>query len=161
MKKKALIESIEKEASKLRESILDEGKKKAHLVKIKMISDAKMEQKRQIESKKEEIITNCIREIKEELSLIREDQKKYKDLLRAYIDDAKNQLGDDITILCDPKDSTILSNYNIPKKETLSTMGGIIVTSFSSKIQLDYRFETIFNAKEQDIRQTIAKNIFM
>lgn len=153
-------EQAKKDAIKLRQDLLEEGRHKAKLAKIKIISEAKINQKKEIEAKKEEIIIQCFSEAEEELKRLRGDTNKYSELLKSYINDAKAQFGNDITVLCDQKDEDLISKYGVSYDTSISTAGGIVVTQKNGKSQLDYRFEHKFEVLKQELRPKIAKLLF-
>jgi len=160
-KKKAEIEEkTKKEATELRQNLINEGRRLAKLEKIKIISEANINQKKEIEAKKEEIIVQCLDEAQKELNNLRNDSKKYSELLKSYVNDAKTHFGNEITILCDPKDRDTISKLGYSPETTISTNGGIIVMHKDGKSQLDYRFENRYSAFKPDLRKEIAKILF-
>ncbi len=153
-------EKKKNQTAKLREKYIQEAKQKAKLRKIKIISEAKISQKKEIESKKEEIISNCFKKAQDKIKKIR-DSKNYPNLIKSYVDDAKDKFGDKITILCDKRDEDIISKLKVDYKSTISTYGGIIAIEEDANQNLDYRFEKKLDIQKTKLRERVAKTLFM
>ncbi|KON31076.1 hypothetical protein AC478_03325 [miscellaneous Crenarchaeota group-1 archaeon SG8-32-3] len=162
-----------KEASKI---LLRKAENEAEFNKKNSIANSKIKAKWVILSKKETWIDNILKEVKNELKILKQS-KKYLSILEKLIIEAGVTLGGkELVVLLNPQDSALpLKLGNLAKeigektgfktelnmsKEKVEVIGGALVKTADGKVIMDNTFDDILRRREKELRSEIAKILF-
>jgi len=112
--------------------------------------------------KKQELIDKVFKKVLEDLSEKREEEKRK--LLSRFLEEARNDLGDEITILAVKKDYEVIRGLaGKHQKVKVSNKfargkGGFIAAS--QEIEQDYTLDNIVSEKQEKLESEVAKILF-
>ncbi len=169
-----------KEAEKEAEVLLDRAKKdlareKAALeletgkaMKIqgsRAISEAKLEARKALLSAKEEVISSAFEMANERLANL--GSKETESYLTNAIKNAVGILGSDVEVLCNSKDSKLVSKIvsSIDNKISVSSegieyIGGAVIRAKDGSSQIDATLEGVLARIKNELRKEVAEILF-
>jgi len=177
MEAEKILEEAKKEAEKRRNEILKKGEKEAEMIKNRIIAEAKLEVRKKILMKKEELIEKAVKKLKEELIKVPE-RENYRDLLVKLIVDGVVAVGsEEVVVDLNKRDYETLdinSLWEIEKEIERVTnrsvvvrkggivdiVGGAIVRDREGSKICNNSLEAIFERNLGNIRAKIAEVLF-
>ncbi len=139
-----------------------EGKREVESIKRLIISKAQLEGRRELLAAREELMENIIERIK----LNAKNAPRYSEYIRSSIEDAKNVLGEEFTIVCIPEDKDMVEKFVseiAPKAKVVMGAvkhGGIMVKSADGERGVDYSIDALVERKINEIRKKIVSKLF-
>ena len=177
MEAEKILEEAKKEAEKRRNEILKKGEKEAEMIKNRIIAEAKLEVRKKILMKKEELIEKAVKKLKEELIKVPE-RENYRDLLVKLIVDGVVAVGSeevvvdlnkrdyetlDINFLWEiEKEIERVTNRSVVVRKggIVDIVGGAIVRDREGSKICNNSLEAIFERNLGNIRAKIAEVLF-
>ncbi|MBW9224035.1 V-type ATP synthase subunit E [Methanothermococcus sp. SCGC AD-155-E23] len=177
MEAEKILEEAKKEAERRKSEILKKGEKEAEMIKNRIISEAKLEVRKKMLRKKEELIEMAIKKLREELMKLPE-RENYRDLLIKLIVDGAVAVGsEEVVVDLNKRDYEMLdikTLWEIEKEierltnrsvivrrgSTVDIVGGAIVKDRSGSKICDNSLEAIFERNLEHIRAKIAQVLF-
>ena len=177
MEAEKILEEAKKEAERRKSEILKKGEKEAEMIKNRIISEAKLEVRKKMLRKKEELIEMAIKKLREELMKLPE-RENYRDLLIRLIVDGAIAVGSEkVAVDLNKRDYEILdikTLWEIEKEierltkrpvivrrgTTVDIVGGAIVRDIDGTKICDNSLEAIFERNLENIRAKIAQVLF-
>lgn len=172
-----ILEKGRKRAEKEQQAIIDSQTKNVKEKENQEIASINLQARREILTKKEEVISQTMNKAEEELQKFVKKQE-YKKVLQQLITEAGIAIGGGELVVkprkSDKKDiQELLSKTakEITKQtgnkctiqignETIDAMGGVIVHSKDESITIDNTFNARLDQKKDDLRNTIAQMLF-
>jgi V/A-type H+-transporting ATPase subunit E len=129
------------------------------------ISEAKLEARKMNLAAKEEVITKAFELANERFkTLVAQKTESY---LNRAIREGVSLLGNDVIVLCNSKDSQMVSkiasgiNSQIGvSSEGIDILGGAIIRTKDEKAQIDVTFEGVMKRMKGDLRREVAQILF-
>ncbi|MFW9921749.1 MAG: V-type ATP synthase subunit E [Candidatus Thorarchaeota archaeon] len=173
---KEILEKAKDSADKEKNTIIDSESKMITELEKQQISSINLQSRREILQKKEEEIIKAFELAKEELKKF-PSKAAYTKTLEALILEAGKAIGGgDLLVRARKEDKTKLADLtNLAKeitkitntkttikidKETIDSIGGVIVLLEDESITIDNTFEARMNQKYRIIRNKVAKTLF-
>jgi len=172
-----ILEEARKEAERRRNEILKKGEKEAEMIKNRIIAEAKLEVRKKMLRKKEELIERAIKKLEEELVELPE-KENYRDLLvKLIVDGAVAVDSGEVVVDLNRRDYETLdinSLWEIEKEiervanrsvvvrkgSIVDIVGGAIVKDRESSKICNNSLEAIFERNLENIRAKIAEVLF-
>jgi len=165
------------------EAITARGNHLAQQEKQRILADARIRARRKKMDVEEFLVQTVFKEAKEFLVTLanpgREDRKEYKDVLSDLIAEASAAIDGNVAeIIFSENDSKFATKENLSKigkkvskkrdkkislvfaKETISTIGGVIVRSKDGNMEINNTFETRIKRLEDTLRPEVAEILF-
>lgn len=154
-------EELEKEKAQMEL----ETEKVIKIQKNRAISEAKLEARKMKLAAKEEVITQAFELARERLGTL--DPSKTEGHLRREIKNAVSLLGNDVEVLCNSKDSKIVTkiakeiNSGITvTSEGIDYLGGAVIRTKNRTSQIDATFTGVMERIKGDLRRDVAQILF-
>jgi len=172
-----ILEEARKEAERRRNEILKKGEKEAEMIKNRIIAEAKLEVRKKMLRKKEELIERAIKKLEEELVELPE-KENYRDLLvKLIVDGAVAVDSGEVVVDLNRRDYETLdinSLWEIEKEiervanrsvvvrkgSIVDIVGGAIVKDRDGLKICNNSLEAIFERNLENIRAKIAEVLF-
>jgi len=172
-----ILEEAKREAERRKNEILKKGEKEAEMIKNKIIAEAKLEVRKKILMKKEELIEKAIKKLKEDVMKLPE-KENYRDLLiKLIVDGAVAVDSEEVVVDLNKRDYEILdikTRWEIEKEiekltnklvivrrgSIVDIVGGAIVKDGSGSKICNNSLEAIFERNLGNIRAKIAEVLF-
>jgi V/A-type H+-transporting ATPase subunit E len=153
------------ELEKEKKALEMETEKIIKIKKNRAISEAKLEARKMNLAAKEEVITQAFSLAEERLKTL--GAQETEGYLRRAINNAVSLLGNDVTVLCNAKDSQMVSkiaseiNPGITVSSTgIDILGGAIIQTKDNKVRIDATFEGVLDRIRSDLRREVAQILF-
>ncbi len=154
-------EELEKEKAQMEL----ETEKVIKIQKNRAISEAKLEARKMKLAAKDEVITQAFDLARERLGTL--DPSKTEGHLRREIKNAVALLGNDVEVLCNSKDSQIVTkiakeiNSGITvSSEGIDYLGGAVIRAKNRTSQIDATFTGVMERIKGDLRRDVAQILF-
>jgi len=140
-----------------------------------VLMDGKIKAKKEALKKREEIINDVFKEVKEKIQKYTSSQKYQEDLIRIAIDSCRKLGSDRVTIFANKRDLRVLKRAQKKITRALSTKGATVSVSFGEpiqticgvrvattdrKIEIDDTFEGRMRRDFDTLRMKVAKLLF-
>ncbi|NOZ58255.1 MAG: V-type ATP synthase subunit E [Euryarchaeota archaeon] len=172
---RAKAEEIKKEAElrarAKKEEILSSGRREAEQERARIVANAKLRARKALLDAKEEVIREAFSRAREELAKVA-GEERYGEILKKLILEAIETIGGDVEIVARKEDKKILSKSFLQEisreagvkvtlaKDTISSIGGVVVRSKDGKAEVDNTFETRLERISSELRSSVAKVLF-
>jgi len=161
----------EAKAKAKKAEIISRGKREAEQERARIVANAKLRARRTLLDAKEEVIKEAFSRAEKALADVAKEER-YPEILKKLILEAIETIGGDVEILARKEDKKILSKsflQDITKeakvkvtlaKDTISSIGGVVVRSKDGKAEVDNTFETRLERISAELRSSVAKVLF-
>ncbi len=172
---KAQAEGIRKEAEAKAQArkaeIISRGKREAEQERARIVANAKLRARKALLDAKEEVIKEAFSRAEKALADVAKEER-YPEILKKLILEAIETLGGDVEILARKEDKKILSKSFLQEiareakvkvtlaKDTISSIGGVVVRSKDGSAEVDNTFETRLERISAELRSSVAKVLF-
>ncbi len=160
-------EEVRQEIEKEKERRLDEIQKKEEreieTMKNRIISQAKLESRKQKMNAREEMIEKVFQRTRERLK--ETDPSEYEDYLKKVVKKSINVLGKDIEIRCNEESLDLVQKIveeiepTIEVKDDLNSLGGIKAHS-EKGAGIDFTFEANLERNRKELRKDVSDILF-
>jgi len=172
-----ILEDAKKEAEKRKNEILKKGEKEAEMIKNRIIAEAKLEVRKKMLMKREELIEKAVKKLKEDLIKLPE-KEDYSTLLFKLIIEGIIAVGEEEIILdLNKRDYEMLNSkviwaiesemeklFNKPvivrKGNIVDIIGGCIVKNKDGSKICNNSLEAVFERNLENIKGKIAEVLF-
>jgi len=172
---KAQAEEIRKEAEAKakakREEILSRGRREAEQERARIVANAKLKARKAVLDAREEVIKEAFSKAQEALAKIAKEER-YPEILKKLVLEAVDTIGADVEVLARKEDKKIFTKAFLKEiekeakvkvtlaKETISSIGGVVVRSKDGRSEVDNTFETRLERISSELRRKVAKVLF-
>jgi vacuolar-type H+-ATPase subunit E/Vma4 len=144
---------IKEEAEKAYQSVTEERKSELELVPRRILSDARMERKNELDSKKAAMVAKAFHEAKSAiLAMNRKDKAK---ILRSLAEEGSRQIEDPVYYV-DPQYADLLEDA---KTEDIKDFG-VIIRNKDGTISVDNTLDSIMKRFDLSLKPAIVKVLF-
>ena len=158
---KRKMKEAERKAKDDGSKILAKAEREIENWKKSQIAKIKQQIKKQILSKKEEVITESFDRAKEKLKKL--SGERYRSVIKNLIEIGIRDIGRDCMIVPSRDEDIAVARelgINVSNKR-INAIGGVIIRSGDGKITIDNTFEALIDRKKEGIRSEIGKLLFM
>ena len=135
--RKEILSEAEEKAESLRKELTEKGKKLAELEKVKIISQANLQAKRERLKAMEELCGQVLEKSLKDLDSVT-GEKKYRDFLNKAVNEAVKEIPGKAVVKVSSKDKDLL---NVPASVSTETdakiKGGAIIESKDGNVRID------------------------
>lgn len=162
-KAKKIEQEIEKEKEQRQDEIKKEREREIKTMKNRIISQAKLEEKKKRLNVREKMINDVFKEVKNQLN--EKKAEEYEGYLKQSIKKSDEILKGDLKIRCNPESEQLVKqlaeeiNPEIEIEPSLDTIGGIKASSEKGS-SIDYTFEANLERKRKELRKEISDILF-
>jgi V/A-type H+-transporting ATPase subunit E len=160
-----ILNQLKAELDKEKKALEMETEKVIKIQRNRAISEAKLEARKLKLAAKEEVITQAFELANERFKTL--EANKIEGYLGRAIKEAVSLLGTEVTVLCNSKDSQMVSkiasgiNSQISvSSEGIDILGGAIIRTKDEKAQIDATFEGVMERMKGDLRREVAQILF-
>ncbi len=162
---KELLSRARKELEKEKNAIEFEAEKAIKIQRSRAVSEAKLEARKAVLRAKEDVITQAFDAANQRLRNLGPNENER--FLREAIKSGVNLLGNDVVVLCNSKDSAIVSRIASElspgisvSSEGIGYLGGVVVRAKDGSAQIDISFEGVLERLRNDLRKEVAEILF-
>jgi V/A-type H+-transporting ATPase subunit E len=160
-----IINQAKIELEKEKKALEMDTEKSIKIQKNRAVSEAKLEARKMNLAAKEEVITSAFSLAQERLKTL--GAQETEGYLRRAVKNAVSLLGSEVTVLCNSKDSQMVSkiaseiNPGITVSSTgIDILGGAVIRTKDNKAQIDATFEGVLDRIRSDLRREVAQILF-
>jgi V/A-type H+-transporting ATPase subunit E len=160
-----ILNQAKAELEKEKKALELETEKAIKIQRNRAISEAKLEARKMKLTAKEEVIKKAFELANERFKIL--EGHKIEGYLGRAIKEAISHLGPDVIVLCNSKDSQMVSrvvsgiNPRISvSSEGIDILGGAIIRTKDEKAQIDATFEGVMERMKGDLRREVAQILF-
>lgn len=160
-----ILNQAKAELDKEKKALEMETEKVVKIQRNRAISEAKLEARKMNLAAKEEVITQAFELANERFTTL--ESQKTEGYLNRAIKEGVSLLGTDVIVLCNSKDSQMVSkiasgiNSQISvSSEGIDILGGAIIRTKDEKAQIDATFEGVLERMKGDLRREVAQILF-
>ncbi|WP_456475803.1 V-type ATP synthase subunit E [Candidatus Pyrohabitans sp.] len=151
--------------------IISRGKREAEQERARIIANAKLRARKALLDAKEEVIKEAFSRAEKALADVTKEER-YPGILKKLILEAIESIGGDVEILARKEDRKILNRSFLAEvsreakvkvalaKDTISSIGGVVVRGKDGKAEVDNTFETRLERVSSELRSSVAKVLF-
>lgn len=151
--------------------IISRGKREAEQERARIIANAKLRARKALLDAKEEVIKEAFSRAEKALEEVTKEER-YPGILKKLILEATESIGGDVEILARKEDRKILNRSFLAEvsreakvkvalaKDTISSIGGVVVRGKDGRAEVDNTFETRLERVSSELRSSVAKVLF-
>ena len=157
-KAQSIVDTEKQKAEQLAESLREKGKKEQQRIKEKILASARRQSRMYLSHAKEEIISQCIQEIRDTLTNMK--GLEYRRYVEKLINHALADKDKYNVIGTKEEDKEIAKKLGMKLIERREGNGGVILRSIDGHKEIDLTFDFILERETENVRIMIARNLF-
>ena len=163
-----ILAEAEKKGKQEYANIVERGERDIEAISNRIKSGARMDARRIVMEARDQGISQCFTEAVKSLSDLTNKTKKYETVLKNLIQDGIEVLGlDEVIIISAERDRAIvkkvvsgMSDKVVMGKESIDSIGGVVIRSKSGYVTVNNTFETILERQKNDLRSEVSKILY-
>ena len=149
-----VMKETEKKIEEMKEKSDAQTKKIIDIVKRQELASAELENKKILLEAKKQIIESVLAEAKKRIESM--DDKKREAYMKKLLEKIKNDIEPEY-FYCNKKDARFFKGFNV---EPVGVIGGLIAENREKTIRVDYSFDTLLEAIDENELQRINQILF-